>query len=298
MSDFSQYGGLSREFETLWGKVPKPPKQTLQELKDSNNQSREATSRAEMKPLGASITMKDFQISTRDGFTLDARTYVSGNTSSQQPSGVYIHFHGGGFLFGTLNSEDANCARIALAAPVVVLNVNYRHTPEFSYPTAWEDAEDAFEWAFNHLGDLGCSGDTDIVVGGISAGAYITAALVQTKQREPTPSTHSLKGQVLMIPCLVHGSNYAGHAERMKAGTVSSYEENEAAPILPRTRIDQFDNLVFARGVPDYGDMKANPGNATQGDVKDLPPTVIGVAGVDVLRDQGLLYAELLASSG
>lgn len=294
MCDFSEYGGLTAQFEELLSKQPVPPKQSLQELKSSVNDGREEKSAIEMEILGHQIGMQDFSIPARDGYKIEARTYRSKSASPDDSLPLYIHLHGGGFLFGTLSSEDGNCARIATTVPVVVLNVNYRHTPEHVYPTAWNDAEDAFEWA--HANATALKFDPHkIIIGGISAGAWLTSSLVQTKHLNRTPSSDFIIGQVLMIPPAVHHANSASLMARLKSPEVSSYVQNENAPILPKARIDMFNELVFPQ-VP--GELRANPGNASPEQVRGLPPAVFGIAGADPLRDEGLLYAQLLAENG
>lgn len=294
MCDFSDYGGLTKQFEELLAKQPVPPKQSLQELKASVNDGREKVSAIEMEDLGPQIVMEDFSIPARDGYKIEARTYRSKSAALDSTLPLYIHFHGGGFLFGTLLSEDANCARIATAVPIMVLNVNYRHTPEHVYPTAWNDAEDAFEWAYTNAKMLNFDPEK-IIIGGISAGAWLTSSLVQTKHLNRTPSSDSIVGQVLMIPPAVHHANSAGLIARLKSPEVSSYVQNENAPILPKARIDMFNELVFPQ-VPT--ELLANPGNASPEQVRGLPPAVFGIAGADPLRDEGLFYAQILAESG
>lgn len=294
MCDFSEYGGLTKQFEELLAKQPVPPKQSLQELKASVNDGRQKVSATEMENLRSQIVMQDFSIPARDGHKMEVRTYRSKSAAADSSLPLYIHLHGGGFLFGTLSSEDANCARIATAVPVVVLNVNYRHTPEHVYPTAWNDTEDAFEWAFINAKMLKFDHQR-IVVGGISAGAWLTSSLIQTKHLNRTPSSDSILGQVLMIPPTVHHANSAGLIARLKSPEVSSYVQNEHAPILPKARIDMFNELVFPQ-VPT--ELRANPGNASPEQIRGLPPAVFGIAGSDPLRDEGLFYAQLLAESG
>jgi acetyl esterase/lipase len=47
----------------------------------------------------------------------------------------------------------------------------------------------------------------------------------------------------------------------------------------------------------EVNDTKLNIANATSEQVCGLPPTVFGVAGLDPLRDEGLLYAKLLTEA-
>lgn len=193
--DFSQYGEASEEWRRLEATLPVPPELSAHDLQRSTNETRVNTAREEMKQLSHQVVMQDWHIPTRDGSHVEARTYRSSAVSATEPLPIYIHFHGGGFFFGTLASEDATCSRIALSTHTAVLNVNYRHTPDYNYPTAWHDSEDALAWVADHAGDF--AGDPSrIVVGGVSAGAYLTAALMLTLHREQNPLRHRILGQV------------------------------------------------------------------------------------------------------
>ncbi|SMY30012.1 unnamed protein product [Zymoseptoria tritici ST99CH_1A5] len=296
MCDFSQYGGASEEFSELLKTLPDPGEQSVEDLKATVNLGREEVSSEEMKTLAPKVLMKDHSLTTADGETLPLRSYRSSSLPEDEKLPIYIHFHGGGFLFGTLDSEDAACARIATDVNVVVLNVNYRHTPDWVFPAAWLDAEEAFEWAYTNASDFG--GDAlQIVIGGISAGGHLSAALAQTLQRDGKPSYSSLKGQVLMIPCVVHEQLAGPLLAQMKDSTVSSYKENEFAPILPLSRMRLFNGLAYPK-LPDASDRRANPGLATGQEVEGLPPATVGICGLDPLRDEAFLYASLLAENG
>ncbi len=50
---------------------------------------------------------------------------------SDMPSPVVIWFHGGGFLFGSLDEADETARAIASQAGVIVVNVGYHLAPEF-----------------------------------------------------------------------------------------------------------------------------------------------------------------------
>ncbi|KAI9046037.1 putative lipase/esterase [Aspergillus affinis] len=306
MADFSQYTGPSEEWLALEATLPALPDfASLEALKAEANAGREAIAAKALvaEGLQSQVAFRDYSIPARDGTALEARTYRPASLPSSQPLPVYIHLHGGGFLMGTLASEDAICSRIvfglvAESTPVVVVNVNYRHTPEHKYPIPWNDVEDAFHWVHDYLVEIGGDGD-QVVVGGISAGANLTASLVLAQNMgtdEALAKRPKIKGQVLMIPVLVTRNCYAKHLARLKDPQVSSYVQNEHAPILPVTRVDFFTGLL---GSPEVDtDPRLNPGNATAKQVQGLPPTTFGIAGRDPLRDEGLLYAMLLSENG
>lgn len=96
-------------------------------------------------------------------------------TVNQAPT--YLWFHGGGFLFGSLGTEDAHCIRLVRHLHVVVVSVNYRHTPEYVWPIQREDTCAATEWVFQNLDLLGRD-VTRVIVAGASAGSLLAAAVV------------------------------------------------------------------------------------------------------------------------
>ncbi|SPO06388.1 related to arylacetamide deacetylase [Cephalotrichum gorgonifer] len=301
MCDFSRYGGPSEEWLAIEATLPPmsndPSVLDAPGLKKRLNDDREAISAAAFKDMAPRLRVKDYIIPTRDGESIEARSYRPVNAAEDAVLPVYIHLHGGGYQFGTLSSEDATCGRIVLGANVLVLNINYRHTPEYKYPTQWNDAEDAFEWAHAHMADL--HGDPlKVMVGGISAGAHLTASLTLRKHLgEFAASYPPIIGQVLMIPCLVSLDCYGPQLAKLTDPSVSSVKENENAPMLPVYRCRWFFNMLGIKDPAGEG-LKLSPGNASPEQVKGLSPTTFGIAGLDPLRDEGLLYAKMLTEAG
>ncbi|KGO67724.1 Alpha/beta hydrolase fold-3 [Penicillium italicum] len=308
MADFTEYGRPSTEWVALESTLPESPKDlSLEQMKTLLNKGREAAAAQDMiDGLSAEVQLHDYTITARDGTPLEARTYrpVGVPVSDRLP--VYVHLHGGGFIFGTLSSEDAICSRIVTSraqkgTPVVVLNINYRHTPEYTFPTAWNDAEDAFVWLHENIAEIGGISE-QVVVGGISAGAWLTASLTLAQLRgdnKRLAAYPKIVGQVLMIPCLVQWDHYAPRLEQLKSPDLSSYVQCADAPVLPVARMKFFSGLLRFDDTKDAaGDRRINPGNATAEEVKDLPPTTFGIAGNDPLRDEGLFYGQHLAANG
>ncbi|KAJ5098028.1 hypothetical protein N7532_005029 [Penicillium argentinense] len=304
MADFSEFTGPSADWLALEPNLPAIPNVGIEELKQIVNKNREELSAKGIADRGLNdkVSTNDFSITVRDGFVLDARSYHPAHIPISHPLPVYIHLHGGGYLFGTLDSEDAICSRIVADLleknfPIVVFNVNYRHTPEYKYPTAWNDVEDAFVWLHEHIAEVGGRGG-EVVVGGISAGAQMTAALALSQLRNENPDVSAcpkIAGQVLMIPCLVQLDNYAPRQEKLRSPELSSLVQCAEAPILPISRIKLFMSLLGVDQIKYNGrDHRLNPGNASAEEVKDLPPTTFGLAGNDPLRDEGFFYAQLL----
>ncbi|KAM7212130.1 Alpha/Beta hydrolase protein [Rhypophila decipiens] len=304
MADFTIYSGPSEEWTALAATLPPLADVSPEEKKRVTNELREASAAKDMldNNFHSLVTLTDYSVPTRDGSTVEARTYIPKSAPMDSFLPVYIHLHGGGFLLGTLSSEDAICSRLALGANVIVLNVNYRHTPEFTYPTAWNDVEDATLWLHSQLSSSSKNpipGDPEkVVMGGISAGAWITSSIALRQNIGQILTTiPRLAGQVLMIPCVTHQDCYAPQRARLKDESKCSFIENADAPILPAKVARLFSDLLKIEN-PREDDLCLSPGNATPEQVRGMPPAVFGITGLDPLRDQGLLYGMLLAENG
>lgn len=182
-----------------------------------------------------------------------------------------------------------------------MFNVNYRHTPKWHFPTAWNDTEDAFIWVHENITQIGGLSD-QVFVGGISAGAQLAASLCLAHisgSNKALTACPKIQGQVLMIPWLVQLDHYAPRQEMLRTPEVSSVVQCANAPVLPIERIKLFTSLLGSDEVRAAGnDLRLNPGNATKEEVANLPPTTFGIAGYDPLRDEGLFYAKLLSDNG
>ncbi|KAF2446640.1 hypothetical protein P171DRAFT_263246 [Karstenula rhodostoma CBS 690.94] len=304
MCDFSEYGGPSEEWLKIEKALPVPffdfgsdPKAA----RDMVNAGREDASAKLMEQLGPHVRMTDHSIPTRDGSTIEARSYRAASKSDDEVLPAYLYFHGGGFMFGTLGTGDAACANTAINTGAVVVNVNYRHTPEHTFPTAWNDSKDAFIWLHKNTDKLKID-PLKVVVGGISAGGQLTAALVLEKhlgKNEALNGLPEIAAQVLIIPALAYHETYAeGALKWMKSPEISSIVENENAPILPMSTVRYFMELLKIPKL-DLKDTRLNTLTAASAEnVKGLPPTMLGIAGLDPLRDEALLYGKLLSEAG
>ncbi|MBN0154737.1 alpha/beta hydrolase fold domain-containing protein, partial [Pseudomonas aeruginosa] len=98
-----------------------------------------------------------------------------GLSASPRLPGV-LYLHGGGYVVGSLDSHDALCASLAERAGCVVLSLAYRLAPEWRFPTAAEDAEDAWCWLAAEAARLGIDPQR-LAVAGDSVGGSLCAVL-------------------------------------------------------------------------------------------------------------------------
>ena len=100
------------------------------------------------------------------------RTYDNCPKASPKPAILFLH--GGGWVFGSLDSHDAVCHQLALKTGFFVLSLDYRLAPEHPFPAAVDDSVTGFNWLVEHAQKLGIQ-PRNIAVVGDSAGANLAA---------------------------------------------------------------------------------------------------------------------------
>lgn len=132
-------------------------------------------------------SVNDFQI-TGDN-PVPVRLYQNDRT----PRPLVVYVHGGGFVFGDLQSHDRTCRRLALHANVNVLAVDYRRAPEFPAPAAIDDVLDVLRWTTEPPQSLA---GQPLALAGDSAGGMI--ALLAANEFVATGG--QLAAQMLVCP--------------------------------------------------------------------------------------------------
>lgn len=96
-----------------------------------------------------------------------------------------VFFHGGGYVFGGLETHDVLCRRLTRESGCAVLSVAHRLAPEHPFPAAVADAYAATTWAAANPDQLG--GASGLAVAGDSAGGTLaaTVSLMAAKQDGP-----------------------------------------------------------------------------------------------------------------
>jgi acetyl esterase/lipase len=190
-----------------------------------------------------------------------------------EPRGVYLHLHGGGWVLGAADLQDALLCAVADQTGLSAASVEYRLAPEHPYPAAVEDCEAAVLWlleqGLDELAPGGCA-----TIGGESAGANLAvAALVRLRDR------HGISSRRFAAANLVFGAFDLG-------GTPSSrlWDRNV---ILSRAMMDWFERCY----VPDVDvEGRRDPGvSPLYADLADMPPALFTVGTEDPLLDDSVL---------
>jgi acetyl esterase len=196
-----------------------------------------------------------------------------------QPLPALVFFHGGGCVFGDIDTHDGLCRMLCAESGCAVISVGYRQAPEHKFPAAVEDSYAATRWVVDHAVALGLDPHR-IAVGGDSAGGGLAAVVCQTAAADRGPR---LALQVLFCPVL-----------DVRAETPSRRALAEGY-FLSQATMDWMLRHYCPPGV-DPHDPRLSPLRASQ--FTDLPPAHIHTAEFDPLRDEGEAYAQRLKQAG
>jgi len=229
-------------------------------------------------------------LGTGSGPIADVRDFAIGDGEGALPVRSYhprpgivlpilVFFHGGGWILNDLDTHDVLCRELALAAHCVVLSVDYRRSPEYKYPAAIEDARSALAWASANAGVIG--GDAArLAVGGDSAGGAIAAGMAKLVRDEGGPR---ILAQLLLYPV----ADYPDPARKSYVERGSGYSIDH-----------DFMRWIWAAYLPEDWRRDDPYLFPLQGDLRGSPTSIICTAEYDVLRDEGMDYADNLRAAG
>jgi acetyl esterase len=194
-----------------------------------------------------------------------------------QAQGAIVWLHGGGFVFGDLDTEHPWAAQIADGSGAVVISVGYRRAPEHRFPAALDDAYAVLTWTAEHAAELGIDPGR-IAVGGHSAGAGLAAAVALRARDQQGPP---IRFQLLNEP---------GLDDRQQTWSQRNFTDT---PWLNR-------DVVAASWRHYLGSAPASPyaAPARAADLSGLPPAYVATAEFDPNRDEDIDYALRLLQAG
>jgi acetyl esterase len=232
-----------------------------------------AATRAASRPKGPEMSAVHEVMVPPDGRA--ARLY----RPTPDATALVLYLHGGGWVFGDLETHDRACRRLAAGSGVSVLALDYRRAPEHPWPAAVDDAVAALRWIGSGPSQL--QAPTAVGVAGDSAGGTV-AALACVRLRDEEPDV--LPRLQLLI-----------YANTDLSNSGASMLEKGSGFGLDVADIEWFISLW----VPDpilLKDPRISPLLAR--DLSGLPAAIVITAEHDPLRDQGEAYAARLRGAG
>jgi acetyl esterase len=224
-------------------------------------------------PVGELAMIRDLTCAGPGG-EIKLRLYDAREDREAGP--LFLFFHGGGFVFGDLDTHEPFCAEMARLLDLPVVAVDYRLAPENPWPAGAEDCIAAARWVAGSPEALGREA-TGLVLAGDSAGGNFTIVVSLALRDEPAA-----------VPVLVQWPIYPAADPGKGYPSLKDFGEGY---LLTKEGINYYDDCYR----PDPKDWRYAPLVKSQA---GMPPTLVVTASLDPIRDQGRAYAAATIQAG
>ena len=195
-----------------------------------------------------------------------------------EPAGVYLHFHGGGWVLGACDLQDRRLWELVEETSLCVVSVEYRLAPEHPYPAGPDDCEDVARWLADG-GAMELGAPELVAIGGESAGAHL--AVVTLLRLRDAGAGGAFRAANLIFGVFdasmqrLHGEHHPSLTPSVMGWFADCF--------LPELSIEQRCDPAIS---PLYADLRG------------LPPALFTVGDRDVLLEDSVLLAELWREAG
>ena len=201
----------------------------------------------------------------------------------ERPSGVYLHFHGGAMILGAPVMNDIPNADLCKRFGLSVVSVDYRLAPEHPFPAGPDDCVLVAAWLLEH-GEHEF-GSARLIIGGESAGGYLSAA-VALRIRDEFDAIDRVAGLNLVFGVFDWGRTPSQRGMR----------PHEGPDLLDPEEI-RFVSDCYLPGRAD--DERRDPAvSPLYADLRGMPPALMSVGTCDHLVDDTLMLATRWAAAG
>ena len=206
--------------------------------------------------------------------------YIPKNASRPLPALLWIH--GGGYVIGTADRDDANVKAIVQQVGCAAVSVDYRLAPETPFPGGIEDCYAALTWLHEQASELGVDPGR-LAIGGASAGGGLAAALgLLARDRGQVP----LAFQLLIYPMI----------DDRTAATADPHPYTGEFVWTPQSNLFGWWALLGQN--PGGDEVSPYAAAARAENLAGLPPTYVSVGSLDLFLEEDLEYARRLMRAG
>jgi acetyl esterase/lipase len=188
--------------------------------------------------------------------------------------------HGGGYVIGSVDMDDARFDRWCTMLGCVGVSVEYRLAPETAYPGPLEDCYAGLRWTYEHADELGIDRGRIGITGASAGGGLASALALLARDRGEVP----LAFQLLECPML--DDRQVTSSSRLDGLPIWSRESNTFGWQA------YLGDLYGTDQVPPYAAA------ARADDLGGLPPAMVITGAADGFRDENILYGMRLNQAG
>lgn len=196
---------------------------------------------------------------------------------------VIVNFHGGGFITPLLPSLEREALMLARKFNAVVFDVDYRVAPEFKFPTAPNDAYNAYLWVKEHAKEYGGLAEKIFLIGKDAGATLAALAFSRAKQEN---KQDGIKGIVMICPFI----------DNPMVSYYNSMEDNAVGYDLTKDKTQFYFQTFLEKSLWYTNTAEVWPIHAK--DFNGWPPSLIVTTEFDVLRDEGIAFGKKLEQAG
>lgn len=220
------------------------------------------------------VPYRDLMVGVEGG-EIRCRIYRPASLSDTALAPALLYLHGGGWIYGGIESHDAICRFLAHHTPCIVIAPEYRLAPEHRFPTPLNDAFATYQWIIENSANEGIDRQR-IAIAGDSAGANMAFGISSLSLKEAivTPCF-----QLLLYPvCNLFAITQSREEFRQGYWLDNIDFQTDCYIRSDADRLDPLASISLTR------------------DLSEMPPTRIVTAGFDPLRDEGIALAQKLSA--
>ncbi|OVA00425.1 Alpha/beta hydrolase fold-3 [Macleaya cordata] len=221
--------------------------------------------------------------------SITARIFLPDTKDSTAQLPVLVYFHGGGFCIGSTTWFGYHhfLGDLSVESLCIVVSIDYRLAPENKLPIAYEDCFSALNWLSRKTDSDSLLNQADlsrVFLSGDSAGGNIAHHVGLQALRDKECHVR-IKGLLLIHP-------YFGSENRTK----KDVEDGAAGEVEMN---DMFWRLSLPEGsTRDHFACNFEISELPEVEWQNFPAVVVYVAGLDFLKERGVMYAEYLKKKG
>lgn len=198
---------------------------------------------------------------------------------TDRPLPTLVYFHGGGWVWSSVDTHDRVAREYAAAGEVAVVSVDYALSPEAKFPQALDECAAVTRHVAAHAAEWGLDASR-LLVGGDSAGGNLALATALLLRDSGGPAL-----------CGV----LAGYPVCDAVFDTPSYQEFGAGGYgLTRERMAFYWSVY----VPHQADRLHPLAAPLRADFSGFPPVLVHLAELDVLRSEGEALVAKLRAAG
>jgi acetyl esterase len=187
--------------------------------------------------------------------------------------GAIVFLHGGGFVFGDLDTHDAQSRRLANRTGMAVWAVDYRRPPEHRFPAAPDDVDTAVAWLVGSGPAMGIDISRLVALGDSAGGNLALVAALRTP--------NLFAATVLVYPFIDPRLRFESHRRE-----TSGFDADVAAWYW-----QQYAGSPEDLDHPDLAPIDSDT-------LHSLPPSLVVVAEHDPVVDEGVELARRMVAAG